>query len=74
MDGRKFIWVTFELVVFGLIFYVLWWGLGLIALPQPFMKVAQVILILGAGVVVINALLSLIGKEFISWGNRNTPQ
>ena len=70
MDGRTFVKAIITLVVFGIIFWVLWWALGYIAPPQPFMKVAQVILVLGAVVVVINFLLSLIGKEFITWDKK----
>ncbi len=41
------------LIVAGIIFYVLWWALGAIALPEPFNKVATVILILAAVIVLI---------------------
>ncbi len=44
------------LVIWGIIFYVLWWGLGAIALPEPFNKVATVILILAAVVVILGVL------------------
>lgn len=34
------------LIVWGLVFYVCWWALGAIGLPEPFNKVATVILVL----------------------------
>lgn len=44
------------IVIWGLIFYVLWWGLGKIALPEPFSKIAVVILVLLIVVVLLNIL------------------
>lgn len=46
-----------SLVIWGLIFYVLWWGLGKIALPDPFGKVVTVILVLAAIVVIVGLLM-----------------
>jgi uncharacterized membrane protein len=43
-------------VVIGLVFYLLWWLLGKIALPEPFNKVAMVILCLAAVVILISML------------------
>lgn len=73
MDAKKFIWVVINLVVFGIIFYILWWAVGYMAIPDPFNKVIRAVLVLGAVIVVINALLSLVGKEFITWNGRNQP-
>lgn len=42
-------------ILLGLIFYVLWWGVAQLALPAPFDKVARVILVL----LVIVALVGL---------------
>jgi ABC-type multidrug transport system permease subunit len=67
MSGQKFIQAVLTLIVYGIIFWVLWWALGYINPPEPFHKIAFVILVLGAVVVAINFLLSLIGKEFITW-------
>lgn len=44
------------LVFWGLIFYVLWWGLGKIGLPEPFNKVITVVLIIGCVLVLIGIL------------------
>ena len=48
--------LLFSLVIWGIIFYVLWWGLGKIALPEPFSKVATVILVLATIIVLIGLL------------------
>ena len=42
------------LVVWGIIFYVLWWGLGKIGLPEPFNKVATVVLVLFSVLVLLS--------------------
>jgi hypothetical protein len=46
-----------SLVVWGLIFYVLWWGLGKIGLPEPFNKIAVVVLVVATVYVLIELLL-----------------
>ncbi len=53
------------LVVGGLIVWVLWWVLQQAKIPQPFDKVARVVLILVAALIVIGSLLSLIGYPLI---------
>jgi len=45
-----------SLVIWGLIFYIIWWGLGQIALPEPFNKVITVILVLAVIIVIIGVL------------------
>jgi VIT1/CCC1 family predicted Fe2+/Mn2+ transporter len=49
------------LIIAGLIFYVLWWFVGFLGLPQPFDKVVRVIIALVAVVFLINLLLGLTG-------------
>lgn len=45
-----------SVIIWGVIFYVLWWALGAIALPEPFAKVALVILIVAAVYVAVSIL------------------
>ena len=47
------------LVIAGLIFWLLWWLIGYVSPPEPFRKVATVVLAVCAVVVVIGILLSL---------------
>jgi len=49
------------LIVGGLIFGILFWLLDYCAIPEPFNKVARVILVILAALVVIGVLLSFIG-------------
>jgi hypothetical protein len=44
------------LIIWGLIFWLLWWALGAVGIPEPFHKVAVVILVIAAVVVVIGIL------------------
>lgn len=44
------------LVIVGLIFWLLWWFLGVVGLPEPFGKVATVILALCAVIYLIGIL------------------
>ena len=45
-----------SLVIYGLIFWLLWWGLEKVGIPEPFHKVAVVILVVAAVVVIIGLL------------------
>jgi hypothetical protein len=53
--------VVIYLVVAGLIFWLLWWLVNYIAPPEPFRKVANVILAVAGVLVVCGILLSLVG-------------
>lgn len=45
-----------SIVIWGLIFYICWWALGMIGLPEPFNKIATVILVLATVIVLIGLL------------------
>ena len=46
-----------SLVIWGLIFYIIWWGLSQIAIPEPFNKVIRVIVVLAVVIIVIGLLM-----------------
>lgn len=52
--------VIIYLVVAGLIFWLLYWLVNYIAPPEPFRKVANVVLAILAVLVIIGILLSLV--------------
>jgi uncharacterized membrane protein len=56
------------IIVIGLIFGLLWWLIGYAALPEPFAKVAKVILALVAVLILINFLLGFAGAPIVSFG------
>lgn len=47
-------------IIWGFIFWLLWWGLGALALPEPFSKLGTLILVVAAIVVVIGILMGSI--------------
>jgi hypothetical protein len=49
------------LLLAGLVFGLLWWLVGYLALPEPFNKAARVVLAILAVLVIIGILLSLVG-------------
>lgn len=52
--------ILLSLVIWGLIFWLLWWGLGKVGLPEPFNKVATIILVVASIIVVIGLLMGSI--------------
>lgn len=57
------VYVIVYLLVAGLIFWLLWFLISYIAPPEPFRKIANVVLMILAVMVVIGILLSLIGGQ-----------
>jgi hypothetical protein len=53
-------------IVLGLVFYVLWWLLGRIGLPEPFGKVAEVLLALIAVVLLLGVLFGHVSVPVLS--------
>ncbi len=55
------------LICIGLVFYLLFWLIGYIALPEPFSKVIKVILAVAAVIVLINVIMSFAGSPYWRW-------
>ncbi len=55
-----------NIVVVGLVLWLLLWLISYVGLPDPFAKVARVILAVVAVIWLINLLLSLTGNAFIT--------
>ena len=55
------------LVLAGLIFWLVWWFINYIALPEPFNKVARVLIGLAALVFLMDLLLGLSGHPIFRW-------
>lgn len=64
--GSGLINVLVWLIVMGLVVWLLWWLIGFIALPEPFNKVARVIIAVVAVLFLINILLGLAGHAVVS--------
>ena len=70
ISGSGLISVLITLVVVGLVCYLLWWLIGYIGLPEPFNKVARVIVAVIAVVFLINLVLGFSGHPLVSWNGR----
>jgi cytochrome b subunit of formate dehydrogenase len=55
--------VIIYLIVAGLVFWLLWWLVGYVGLPEPFRKIANVVLAIAAVIVIIGILLSLVSGQ-----------
>lgn len=55
--------VVVTLIVAGLVMWLLLWLIDFVGLPEPFNKVAKVIVAVVAVLVVIGVLLSLVGGQ-----------
>lgn len=67
ISGSAVVNAIIWLVIGALIYFVVDWGLKKIGLPEPFNKIATVLLVLVVVVILANALLTLVGKPFITW-------
>lgn len=67
ISGNAVVNAIIWLVIGALIYFVCDWGLKKIGLPEPFAKIAVVLLVLLVVVVLVNALLTLVGKPFITF-------
>lgn len=67
ISGAALVNALAYLVVFGLIVWLLIWFLNWVGLPEPFAKVAKVLIGLVCLVFLINFLLGLVGEPFIRW-------
>jgi hypothetical protein len=54
------------LVIVGLIFWVIWWFIGFVGVPEPFNKVIRVVVGLFALIFVVNLLLGLVGTPIFN--------
>ncbi len=68
ISGQDALSLVVQLVICGLCFWLVMWFLGWVGLPEPFMKVAKVIVGLVVLIFLINLLMSLAGHPMIRWG------
>lgn len=65
ITGSALLTLLVTLVIAGLIAWLCWWFIGYVGLPEPFNKVARVIIGLAVLVFLINLLMGLGGHPFI---------
>ncbi len=61
MDLSQLVHIIIYLIIVGGICWLLWWLVGYIGLPEPFNKVARVIIAVVAVLLLINMLLGFAG-------------
>lgn len=67
ITGSGLLGLLITLVIGGLIAWLCWWFIGFIGLPEPFNKVAQVIIALAVVIFLISLLLGVTGHPLITW-------
>lgn len=67
IEGSALISLLIWVIVLGCIFGLLWWLVGYVGLPEPFNKVARVILAVIAVLILINVLLTMAGTPLVRW-------
>lgn len=67
ISGAVMISILINLVIVGLIFWLVWWFIGYVGVPEPFNKVLRVIVALFALVFLINLLLGLTGTPLFKY-------
>ncbi len=65
--GSALLSILVQLVIGGLILYVLWWAIGKIGLPEPFGKIATVVLVLITVIFLIDLLMGVGGHPLFTW-------
>jgi uncharacterized protein YhhL (DUF1145 family) len=67
ISGSAVLNLLIWLVCIGLVFWLIWWLISFVNLPEPFAKIARVILAVAGVVVLINVLLEIAGHPFMRW-------
>ena len=67
ISGSTIVNVVIWLLVAGVIFWLLNWLIDYVGVPEPFHKVAKVVIAIVAVLLIINALLSLAGRPLVAW-------
>ncbi len=67
MDVQGLISLVVWIIVIGSIFGLLWWIIGFAGIPEPFNKIARVVVAVVAVLILINLLLGLTGSPGFSF-------
>lgn len=67
ISGHNLLNAVIWIVVAGVVFWLLNWLVDYVGVPEPFKKVARVVIAVAIVVVLINALFSIAGHPFITW-------
>ena len=68
LSGGGLLNAVIWLVCAALVYFIVDWGLGQIGLPEPFAKIARVLLVVLVVLVCLNAILMLAGAPLFTVG------
>lgn len=60
-SGSGLIAILINIIVIGLVCWLLWWLIGYVGLPEPFNKIARILIAVVAVIILIKILLGLTG-------------
>ena len=66
ISGDQLLHAVVWVIIAGVIFWLVIWLITYVGVPEPFNKVAKVIVAIVAVVFLVNALLTIVGKPFIT--------
>ena len=66
ITGSALLAILIQLVIAGLIVWLIWWFIGYVGIPEPFNKVIRVVVGLVALLIVISFLLGFLGHPIIN--------
>lgn len=67
ISGSSLVSLVIWLIAIGVIVWLLLWLIAYVGIPEPFNKVAKVIIMVVAVILLINVILGLVGEPFIKW-------
>lgn len=67
ISGNALVTALIWIVIAAVVFFIANWFVGYIGIGEPFLKVAKVIIAIIVLALVVNALLTIVGRPFISW-------
>lgn len=67
ISGEEVVQAVIWIIVAGLVYWLLLYLIGVCGLPEPFNKVARIVLAVAAVLFLINLLLSFAGHPLVKW-------
>ena len=67
LSGESVLSAVIYLIVIALCFWLVWWLVEYVGIPEPFHKIIKVIMAVAAVVICINVLMGLAGHPLIRW-------
>jgi uncharacterized membrane protein len=68
ISANVLLWAFLWVIIGGMIFWLANWLIGYIGIGEPVNKILRVIVAILLFVFLVNALLTLVGKPFITFG------